>query len=46
MIIKNAVSDSTTDLEGGEVGSGNSVMAMFEVELNDTINANEKMWLR
>ncbi|MBP6431992.1 MAG: von Willebrand factor type A domain-containing protein [Ferruginibacter sp.] len=39
---RDAVADSTTDLEGGEVGSGNSVMAMFEVELNDTINANEK----
>lgn len=39
---RDAVADSATDLEGGEVGSGNSVLAMFEVELNDTLSAKEK----
>ncbi|MEJ7589583.1 MAG: von Willebrand factor type A domain-containing protein [Ferruginibacter sp.] len=29
---RDAIADSTGDLEGGEVGSGNSVMAIFEVE--------------
>ncbi len=28
---KDAVADSTVDLEGGEIGSGNSVMAIFEI---------------
>ena len=28
---RDAVSDSTIDLEGGEIGSGNSVMAIFEI---------------
>ena len=28
---KNAIADSTGELEGGEIGSGNSVMAIFEV---------------
>ena len=28
---KDAVSDSTIDLEGGEIGSGNSVLAIFEI---------------
>lgn len=28
---KDAVADSTTDMEGGEVGSGNSVLAIFEI---------------
>ncbi len=28
---KDAVADSTIDLEGGEIGSGNSVVAMFEI---------------
>jgi Ca-activated chloride channel homolog len=39
---RDAVADSASDLEGGEVGSGNSVLAIFEVELNDTINTKEK----
>lgn len=38
---KEAVNDSTSELEGGEVGSGHSLMAMFEIELtkkeSDTI---------
>jgi len=29
---KDAVSDSTSELEGGEVGSGHSLMAIFEIE--------------
>lgn len=28
---RDAVADSTIDLEGGEIGSGNSVMAIFEI---------------
>lgn len=28
---KDAMTDSTIDLEGGEIGSGNSVIAMFEI---------------
>lgn len=28
---KNAVEDSTSELEGGEVGSGHSIMALFEI---------------
>jgi len=28
---RDAISDSTTQLEGGEIGSGNSLMAIFEV---------------
>jgi Ca-activated chloride channel family protein len=28
---RDAVSDSTIDLEGGEIGSGNSVLAIFEI---------------
>lgn len=28
---KDAVADSTIDLEGGEIGSGNNVMAIFEI---------------
>ena len=29
---KNAVEDSTSELEGGEVGSGHSLMAVFEIQ--------------
>jgi Ca-activated chloride channel family protein len=29
---KNAIEDSTSELEGGEVGSGHSMMAIFEVQ--------------
>ena len=29
---KNAINDSTSELEGGEVGSGHSMMAIFEIE--------------
>lgn len=32
-----AIEDSSTQLEGGEVGSGHSVMAMFELTLQDSI---------
>ena len=28
---RDAIADTTGDLEGGEIGSGNSVMAIFEV---------------
>jgi Ca-activated chloride channel family protein len=35
---QNAIKDSTSELEGGEVGSGHSVMAIFEIRPN----ANEK----
>ncbi len=28
---KEAVTDSTNDLEGGEIGSGNSTLAIFEI---------------
>ena len=35
---KDAVADSSIDLEGGEIGSGNSVMAIFEiVPANDNL---------
>ncbi len=37
---RDAVSDTTGDLEGGEVGSGNSVMAIFEIQPQDTANIN------
>ena len=29
---KNAIADSTSELEGGEVGSGHSMMAIFEIQ--------------
>lgn len=32
---RDAIADSTGDLSGGEVGSGNSEMAIFELELKD-----------
>jgi Ca-activated chloride channel homolog len=32
---RDAVADSTTDLEGGEIGSGNSTLALFEIQLTD-----------
>lgn len=44
---RDAISDSTGDLEGGEVGSGNSVMAIFEIlpqaplSLNSSVNAQD-----
>jgi Ca-activated chloride channel family protein len=31
---KDAIADSTSELEGGETGSGHSAMAVFEIELN------------
>ena len=31
---KNAIEDSTSELEGGEIGSGHSMMAIFEIEPN------------
>ncbi|MEP7143406.1 MAG: von Willebrand factor type A domain-containing protein [Ferruginibacter sp.] len=36
---RDAIADTSGDLEGGEIGSGNSVMAIFEVEpqLTDTL---------
>ena len=37
---KDAISDTTKDLEGGELGSGNSVMAIFEVMTQDTVSIN------
>ena len=33
---KNALKDSTTQLQGGEVGSGHNLMAVFEVEPKDS----------
>lgn len=36
---KEAITDSTTELEGGEVGSGNSTMAVFQIELVDPIQS-------
>lgn len=36
---KEAVTDSTSELEGGEVGTGNSTLAIFQVEL---VNHNVK----
>ncbi|MBL0147024.1 MAG: von Willebrand factor type A domain-containing protein [Chitinophagaceae bacterium] len=45
---RDAVSDSAIDLEGGEIGSGNSVMAVFEIKATnekllrpDAINKSE-----
>ena len=36
---RDAVADSTIDLEGGEIGSGNSVLAIFEI-----VPANDKLF--
>jgi Ca-activated chloride channel homolog len=36
---RDAVADSTIDLEGGELGSGNNVMAIFEI-----VPANDKLF--
>ncbi len=33
---KNALEDSTTQLQGGEVGSGHNLMAVFEIEPKDS----------
>jgi Ca-activated chloride channel family protein len=35
---RDAVSDSTVDIEGGEIGSGSSVLAVFEIIPADTDN--------
>ncbi len=40
---RDAISDSTGDLEGGEVGSGNSVMAIFEILLQDPVSLNSSV---
>lgn len=37
-----AIEDSSTQLEGGEVGSGHSVMAMFELILQDSMIATKE----
>ncbi len=39
---KNAVQDSTSEIEGGEVGSGHSMMALFELQTvtNDSVFLN------
>lgn len=37
---KDAIADTTGNLEGGEVGSGNSVMAIFEIVPQDTDTIN------
>ncbi|MEO6732887.1 MAG: von Willebrand factor type A domain-containing protein [Ferruginibacter sp.] len=37
---KDAIADTIGNLEGGEVGSGNSVMAIFEIVLQDTDSIN------
>lgn len=36
---KDAIADSTGELEGGEIGSGSSVMAIFEIEPKDGVRA-------
>lgn len=36
---RDAIADSTGELEGGEIGSGNSVLAIFEVTPNVAINS-------
>ncbi len=38
---KNAVEDSTSELEGGEIGSGHSMMAIFEIEPNNVDSTTE-----
>ena len=38
---KDAIADSTGELEGGEIGSGNSVLAIFEITpVTDSIGSN------
>jgi Ca-activated chloride channel homolog len=37
---RDAIADSSGKLEGGEIGSGNSVMAMFEITPTDTTKLN------
>lgn len=39
---RDAIADSTGKLEGGEIGSGNSVMAIFEVTPTDTTKLDGK----
>lgn len=42
---KNSLEDSTTQLQGGEVGSGHHLMAVFEIEplFNDSLNTQNKL---
>jgi len=39
---KDAIADSTGELEGGEIGSGNSVMALFEITPSATNLTSEQ----
>ncbi len=36
---RDAIADITSQVEGGEVGSGHNILAIFEIELADGINA-------
>ena len=38
---KEALADSTNNLEGGEIGSGSSVLAIFEIEPTEKNNSNK-----
>ena len=40
---RDAVADSTTDMEGGEIGSGNSTLALFEIQPVDTNALSTKL---
>jgi Ca-activated chloride channel family protein len=40
---KNALEDSTTQLQGGEVGSGHNLMAVFELEPRDSSQLNGQL---
>jgi Ca-activated chloride channel family protein len=40
---KNALEDSTTQLQGGEVGSGHNLMAVFEIEPRDSSISKGKL---
>ncbi len=40
---RDAVTDSTTDMEGGEIGSGNSTLALFEIQPVDTNALSTKL---
>jgi Ca-activated chloride channel homolog len=39
---RNAIADSATELEGGEVGSGHSLMALFEITPGNSNNINDQ----
>jgi Ca-activated chloride channel family protein len=39
---KDAIADISSKVEGGEVGSGHNLFAIFEIEGNDTLDINNK----